>query len=46
MVYQHSVGNFQYSFPDLKTVLAKASPEIIQTGTTYLNLPISQLLPW
>jgi ethanolamine ammonia-lyase large subunit len=27
MVYQHSVGNFQYSFPDLKTVLAKASPK-------------------
>ncbi len=27
MVYQHSVGNFQYSFPDLKSVLAKASPE-------------------
>ena len=27
MVYQHSVGNFNYSFPDLKTVLAKATPE-------------------
>ncbi|MBN7814241.1 ethanolamine ammonia-lyase subunit EutB [Algoriphagus pacificus] len=27
MVYQHSVGNFNFSFPDLKTVLAKASPE-------------------
>ncbi|WPR75101.1 ethanolamine ammonia-lyase subunit EutB [Algoriphagus sp. NG3] len=27
MVYQHSVGNFQYSFPDLKTVLAKATPQ-------------------
>ncbi|WP_339875667.1 ethanolamine ammonia-lyase subunit EutB [uncultured Algoriphagus sp.] len=27
MIYQHSVGNFNFSFPDLKTVLAKASPE-------------------
>ncbi|MDR7128705.1 ethanolamine ammonia-lyase large subunit [Algoriphagus sp. 4150] len=27
MVYQHSVGNFKYSFPDLKTVLAKATPQ-------------------
>ncbi len=27
MVYQHSVGNFNYTFPDLKTVLAKATPE-------------------
>ncbi|MFT7364400.1 MAG: ethanolamine ammonia-lyase large subunit, partial [Algoriphagus sp.] len=27
MVYQHTVGNFNFSFPDLKTVLAKASPE-------------------
>ena len=27
MIYQHSVGNFNFTFPDLKTVLAKASPE-------------------
>jgi ethanolamine ammonia-lyase large subunit len=27
MVYQHTVGNFNFTFPDLKTVLAKASPE-------------------
>lgn len=27
MVYQHAVGNFNFTFPDLKTVLAKASPE-------------------
>lgn len=27
MVYQHRIGNFSYTFPDLKTVLAKASPE-------------------
>ncbi|MCV9388435.1 ethanolamine ammonia-lyase subunit EutB [Reichenbachiella ulvae] len=27
MKYQSSVGNFSYSFPDLKTVLAKATPE-------------------
>ncbi|MCE7056377.1 ethanolamine ammonia-lyase subunit EutB [Algoriphagus sp. AGSA1] len=27
MVYQHTVGNFNYTFDDLKTVLAKASPE-------------------
>lgn len=27
MKYHSSVGNFSYSFPDLKTVLAKATPE-------------------
>lgn len=27
MVYQHAVGNFNFTFSDLKTVLAKASPE-------------------
>uniref|UniRef100_UPI0025E56D4E ethanolamine ammonia-lyase subunit EutB n=1 Tax=Algoriphagus sp. TaxID=1872435 RepID=UPI0025E56D4E len=27
MVYQHTIGNFNFTFPDLKTVLAKASPE-------------------
>lgn len=27
MKYQQTVGSFTYSFPDLKTVLAKASPE-------------------
>jgi len=27
MVYQHAVGNFNFTFPNLKTVLAKASPE-------------------
>ena len=27
MVYQHRIGNFNFTFSDLKTVLAKASPE-------------------
>jgi ethanolamine ammonia-lyase large subunit len=27
MIYQHTVGNFNFTFPDLKTVLAKATPE-------------------
>jgi len=27
MVYQHRIRNFNYIFPDLKSVLAKASPE-------------------
>jgi len=27
MIYQHTVGNFNFIFQDLKTVLAKASPE-------------------
>jgi len=27
MIYQHTVGNFNFTFSDLKTVLAKATPE-------------------
>jgi ethanolamine ammonia-lyase large subunit len=27
MIYKHTVGNFNFTFPDLKTVLAKANPE-------------------